>query len=151
LFLIGCAAFGPTDAPDFELQVSSQIPKEFGTPQITGPAEWISNTRGFNDVRNILISTPPKVVPGVLIITGNGFLFMQWSQSLNRYEIVKGVVCSAVKEVTLDRFGRNLRLVITLNDFSNESFGYHQPGNVVIDLEKTEKAVVSLKANCKLP
>ncbi len=149
LFLLAaCAALGPVSEPEFPRLVQNAVPEQDGTAILFGPGIWIPNTLGFTDTRSSGLTRGQEPVPGILVITDSAILILQWDKERGRFELIKRFALSGVREVRLDKYGLNRRVVIRWQDYSVDSFSFTKSGGQLIDVHKTEEAAAWLQTNC---
>jgi hypothetical protein len=139
--IAGCAGsgYGPTYSPMYRQKVTASLPDQTGKIKMMGPAEWYPNTQGFNDLGGSLLTTGTGWVRGILVITERDILLLQWNRRQERYRIMKVIPLEKMKEVSLDSFGLNRRIVIQEEDYTFHSFTFLKlGGQLFIDSSKTE-------------
>ena len=152
LFLLaGCAALGPVSAPEFPRLVQDAVPEQDGTAILFGPGIWLPNTLGFTDTRSSGLTRGQEPVPGIVVITHSAILIQQWDKERGSFELIKRFSLSGVREVSLDKYGLNRRVLIRWQDYSADSFSFTESSGQVIDALKTEEAAAWLQKNFHKP
>lgn len=142
----GCAALGPVDSPQFPALIAQAIPAADGAAQITGSGIWYPNTRGFTDLRNLMLGRPVDPIPGAFIITDNAVLFAQWDEQKSAFDVIKRITIRDVASVAIDSYGAGRRLVVRNSDLSYQTFQFTRASGNLGDAEKTEQAAVFLNS-----
>ena len=138
--LAGCAAIGPLSSPDLPQLVGRAVPTEDGEIHYFGSGNWYPNTRGFTDVRSMMLTSITNPVPGVLVVTTSSIILQQWDESHQRFDIVKRLTFSELMDVVLDSYGVNRRLVVRKKDFSYDTFDFTKGSGALVDAKKVENA-----------
>jgi hypothetical protein len=148
-FVAGCAAIGPINSPDFPQMVAKAVSSADGEIHFYGSGSWHPNTRGFTDVRSLLLTRPTVSIPGVLVVTNTAVLFQQWDEETKAFDIVKRLPFTELTSVSLDSFGLGRRIVLRKKDLSYDSFQFTKASGNVIDGPKAEETVAFLRDRIK--
>jgi hypothetical protein len=149
--IAGCAAIGPVSSPEFRHLVARAVPEEDGEVVLAGSGNWYPNIRGFTNVRSILLTDNIGGIPGVLVLTSNSVLFEQWNEKTQRFDVVKRLPLSEVREVSLDSYGVNRCLVVRKRDLSYDSFDFTQGSGAFIDASRAEEGYKFLQSRVRAP
>lgn len=148
-FVVGCAAIGPIDAPEFPSKVAKAVPSSEGEIHLYGPGNWYPNSRGFTGLRSSLLASPSDPIPGVLVVTKTSVLFQQWDEVTNEFDVVKRFPFAELLAASLDSFGLNRRIVLRKKDLSYDSFDFTQASGKFFDARKVEEAVAFVRDRIK--
>jgi len=103
-----------------------------------GPGYWSPNTRGFTDTRSPGLTKGQRSIAGVLVFTNSAIIVEQWDEKTSKYQIIKRFWLSQKRDITLDTFGLNRRVVVQWNDYSTDSFSFTGNSGQMINSRKTE-------------
>jgi hypothetical protein len=137
-FMTGCSVLGPVSSPEFGAMIKNANPEGAGDIKTYGPVWWYPNTRGFNDARGLGISRSQDPIPGILVVTTKEFFIEQWDENEKKYQITKRFSLAEKKEISLDSYGLNRRVVVQWKDFSTDSFSFTSEHGQWVDAPKTE-------------
>lgn len=147
LIFVGCAAIGPVSSPEFPSLVAKTLSKDDGEIHFFGSGSWYPNVRGFTPNRSLFLAKPAPPTPGVLVITDEALLFLQWDEDAKSFDIIKRLPYSELVAVSLDSYGLNRRIVLRKKDLSYDSFDFTQGSGNFIDATKVEQAIGFLRGH----
>jgi hypothetical protein len=150
--LSACTALGPTTAPNWRDQVSAVVPRDDGGVDFLATSEWFPDTQGFMDMRGVGLLVPhTNFREGVLALTSQSLLFLQWDSKATQYAIMYRTPYSDLMQAKVDSFGRNRRLVIFGKDYRAQSFGIYGPNGGLVDQPAMERAYELVSARIPKP
>ena len=144
LVLSGCATRGPANSDQLPSFAFQALPSDAGTLLQGSPGEWFPNVKGFNDIRSNPFAPVSRQV-GLVALTDKALYFEQWNTARKSYEVVKRLLLTQVRSITVDTYGASRRIVIQREDFGYDSFGVTQAGGLIVDKSETEILVGHLR------
>jgi hypothetical protein len=151
LVLAGCAATGPTSSPLYPALVAAALPPEAGPSIRSDQGSWYPNVIGFADIRTTMGYGAVPPVSGVLVITPTALVFEQWDDRFHRFEVMKLLKISDIKEATIDTFGLGARLVLKSADYSFNSFAFSKAAGQLGDSDKAREIAGYLSGRIEGP
>ena len=137
LILYGCAAMGPKVPPsEFQAYIEKAVPKGDGEIRIYSKGEWFPDGRGHTDSN--IIHVNDNFRQGVLVITDEALLFMQWDS--DSFYVIKRLPHSELIEASLSRFGLSTMVMVRKKDLSYDSFMLSSDG-IFTSTEKSKQVI----------
>jgi len=144
LAVVGCQTFGPATSEEGQQLIKSALPVDDNNALFLGSGEWNPLTRGFSDMRSIVITgQKATTIMGGLAITDKAIYFSEWDKNANRYILVKKININDMQDILLDKYGVNRRFAVQNKDLTFDSFAF--VSNWTGDTDKTVQVYEHLK------
>lgn len=141
---LACSAFGtvgPTDAANWRQLVARACPNEDGPLVFTSAGDWFPDTQGFVDA----FGAPTLSRQGVLTVTQESLVFLQWSPREETYFIIYRATNDQIASVRIETFGSKRRMVVAGRDYRMQSFSIARQLGSAVDVGGIDTALEILQ------
>lgn len=144
LLLAGCAGIGPSTLPDWPTQIARAVPQGDGSVRFESAGGWLPDAQGYMPERS---SSIPDARLGVLAITQNSVLFLQWDSDASSYRVMWRLPLDQVSDCRIARHGLGARLIIVAPDYRTQTFELTGPRGGLVDRAAANRALELLRAS----